>query len=315
MKRFGFALLLVLATGASAVERGKAAADINEHTRILASVPQVRVTDVPNAILLALKQNDFAALVDATEEDKDIADLADDWDRHAAEMRDLEASAKKAAEVRLPGEPDAEVAAAEPTESERLWRALQSAEGVDKLVAEWQPKLAQTVPARLMEFNLGFGAMLTAIATDKKLAALQVQQLTSLMYAVQDWSGRVDFTDENRLRRALSAVSVLVRGTGVDRFEAIQQLEFEEAMLHGDALLRAIKQVAMAYDLDLDQILNSIRLSEVDADGKRATLHIELRVLGVDLSHDFRRAFHHGMWVDEAVVDRVELDRGEPEEE
>lgn len=305
MKRFGLACLLLMALEVSAVEQDSATTVAVERERSRVAAPQTRVTDVPNAILLALKQNDFAAFIDATEENKDIAELADEWNRHAVELRELNASAKVAEAVVVPGQEGIDRAAVEPPESERLWKQLQSEQGVEALVADWQPKIAANVSQRLMEFNLGFGALLTSIATDQELSAVQVQQLTQLMYAVQDWSGRVDFADSDRLRRALGAVARLVRQTGVDRFDDVQQLAFEDAMVHGDALLRTVKQVLLAYDIDADQILNSVRLSEVDAAGQHATLHIELRMFGVDLSHDVRQTHVGGRWVDASVADQA----------
>jgi hypothetical protein len=262
-------------------------------------IPTSRVIDQPNALLSALKQNDFAAFLEASERNSDIVEIAKTWDERASLHR--ETAAKRAAE-NAKENAGAEFSMMDDT-MQQTWQKLQSNEGVDLLVSEWQPKIAEEAGSSLMQFNVGFGAMLTSIASDKDLSAHEVQQLTQLMYAVQNWSGRVDFADAERLRRALLAVSRLVRQTGAKSFDETQALSFEEAVVHGDTLIKTIKQVLAAYDIDADEILNSVRLSEVDAFGDKATLHAEARVFGVDISHDFKKQFFEGDWQDVDVVE------------
>lgn len=307
MKRIGcgLALALALALATLAVTAGEvavASAKLAPAVAQQAAVPPTRVTDQPDALLLALKENDFAALLEALENDKDIAQIAKQWDASAAERR---AAAAKAARV----EPAAgEAVAVEVLEDagEVVWHKLQTAKGVEQLIAEWQPLIAESASKRVMEFNLGFGAMLSEIASDQNMGVDEVQQMTRLMYAVQDWTGRVDFADAGRLRRALDAVSRLVRQTGAKRFEDVQLLSFENAVVHGDALLRTWKQVLAAYELDADQILDSVRLGERDAHADRATLHIEARVFGVDLVHDSRMRYWNNAWINADAADSME---------
>lgn len=299
MKRMSWVVALGLACGGGSVDATEVAAKMLPE-RAEQVVPARRVTEWPNAILSALKQNDFAALLEATERNKDIAALAKDWDEQAARQR--EQMAKRATEV---VDPDiAELTERVEEQTQQVWTKLQSADGVDALVSEWQPQIAESVSKHLLEFNLGFGAALTAIASDQDFNVQQVQQMTQLMYAVQNWTGRVDFADPERLRQALTAASRLVVQTKLKRFEDTQSLAFEDAIAHGDAMIVAVKRVFAAYDVDADQILNSVRFAEIDARGDTATLHAEARVFGVDLSHDFKMQWFEGEWID---ADQVEV--------
>ncbi|MBK7144616.1 MAG: hypothetical protein IPH76_05210 [Xanthomonadales bacterium] len=306
MKRIGSGWVLALAafmvTAAEVTAGTAGAAKLGPGVAQQVSLPPTRVTDQPDALLLALKENDFAALLEAMENDKDIAQIAKQWDESAAERG---AAAAKAATTEDATAEPAAIDAAE-DEAEMVWRKLQSAEGVEQLIAEWQPQIAESASKRAMEFNLGFGAMLTEIASDQNMGVDEVQQMTRLMYAVQDWIGRVDFADAGRLRSALNAVSRLVRQTGAKRFEDVQLLSFEDAVVHGDALLRTVKQVLAAYDVDADQILGSVRFSERDAQADRATLHIEGRVFGVDLVHDSRMRYWNNAWINADAADSME---------
>ena len=265
--------------------------------------PAGRVIDQPNAFLNALKQNDFAAFQEATKRDQDIVAIAKDWDERAERLRANRE--KRAAESAAANIDIAQSAMDDPMQ--QYWLKLRSAEGIDLLVAEWQPKIAADVGQRLLEFNLGFGAALTALASDQQLSAHEVQQLTQLMYAVQNWTARVDFADAERLRRALQAASSLVRQTGLKRYDDAETLSFEDAIVHGDTLIVVIKQMFAAYDINIDEILNSVRFNEIDALGDRATLHAEARVFGVDISHDFKMQYFEGQWMGVDAVETQQL--------
>lgn len=287
MKRC-LAVVWVLASGWVSAEAVVEAARPARPAQVAMARPTVLASDALNAALLALKQNDFAALQEALAEDKDLAEIAVDWDARADQAKQRRADAIEQDPEALSG-----VEGVQDT-----WNKLLSDEGVDALVAEWQPALADTASKRVMEFNLGFAALLTGIASDRKLTADQVQQLTRLMYAVQDWTGRVDFADETRLRQAATAIAQLARGTRLKRFDEVETLRFEEAAIHGDELIRTVKRVLAAYDVDADAILNSVRIEEHDAVGDRAVLRMQVRVFGVALTHEQPMRYFEGQWMD-----------------
>jgi hypothetical protein len=310
MKRVGLmlSLSLVLAGAWTAPIEAGAAAPATV-TAATPEIPAHRVNEHPNALLSALKQNDFPAFLQTMQRyrtmqnntDTDITTLAKKWDDEAQRVRATRA--ERAAERAENGDAAAEAVNDDPVEL--AWQKLQSDAGVDLLVAELQPELAEAASKRMMEFNMGLGVVLASIASDKEFNAEQVQQLTQLMYAVQNWSGRVDFSDPERLRRALQALSRLVRQTGLEHFEEVQTLSFEEAVVHGDTLMKVAKQALAAYDIDADEILNSVRLSEVDAVGDQATLRAEARVFGVYLAHDFKQRYFEGGWMDADAVQTI----------
>lgn len=295
MKRAGLLLSLGLISAAAMATQAPVPAQKSTPTaaRVVA-VPAAHVTDQPNAVLKALKQNDFAGLEQALSVDGDLVEIAKDWDRNAAQHRESVAERAKA----HAGTTDQAMQNQYDDTMQDYWLKLQSDAGIDLLVTEFQPKIAEDAGQAIMQFNVGMGASLLAIANDKDLSATEVQQLTQLLYAVQAWTGRVDFADAERLRRALKAVSPLVRQLGLKRFDDVQGMRFEDAMVHGDTLIVAVKQALAVYELDIDAILNSVRLSEVDAFGDQATLRAEARVFGVDIAHNFNMRYYEGKWID-----------------
>jgi len=188
MKRIGSGLVLALAafvvTAADVTAGTAGGAKLGPGLAQQASLPPTRVTDQPDALLLALKENDFAALLEAMENDKDIAQIAKRWDESAAERR---AAAAKAGTTEAATTEPAALDAAE-DEAEMVWRKLQTDEGVEQLIgqihaegAQWLYLLPDTflgslygrvIPAALQLRLPSFGAAELAVRAGGALVGL-----------------------------------------------------------------------------------------------------------------------------------------------
>jgi hypothetical protein len=270
------------------------------------SSPETRVVDQPNALLRALKQNDFAALVVDGGLSNDLDETAREWNERARHQR--EALAKRAADEHR------DVPAADAVLMDVLDK-LRSDEGVELLVAEWQPKVAEESGKLITQFNLAFGALLSGIAADQELPFERAQQLTDLLRAVQAWTARTDFADRERLRRSLTALSRVVRQTGAKNFDELLVLSFEDMAVHGESFLIAVKQILADYGVPADEILESVRFSEHEAKGDRAVLRIDASVLGVALTHEVDMRYYGGTWIPAEVADEMQKTFGELEQQ
>jgi hypothetical protein len=118
------------------------------------------------------------------------------------------------------------------------------------------------------------------------------------MRATQAWAMRTDFSDPERLRRAVGALSKAVRATGLDDPAAFADLPFEDALARMDGFLAAAKAIALAYDLDVDAILRSHRVREVLREGDEATLETQFTVFGVPVLLRESMVLRDGLWID-----------------
>lgn len=59
----------------------------------------------------------------------------------------------------------------------------------------------------------------------------------------------------------------------------------------------------------VDEILNSVRLSEIDAYEDRVTLRLEARVFCVNLSRDLEMRYCNGTWVDPRLAEGLQKQR------
>ncbi len=294
MKKLSLVLIFGMSFDAASVEPEKNSTTMEPvQATQLADLPPTRVSDEPNAYLNALKQNDFAALMEIGNGNKNLADIASEWDAGIERRRSI--AAKAADEAAEAHDDSAVLKPDNPTE--RAWTNLQSDQGIDQLIAEWQPQLSganEHIQQMIQSLTL-------SMARDD-LTADQVAERMNVLQALTLWQGKTDFTDPLRLRRALQAVSQSVRATGLEKFSDVQDLRFEDAVIHGDNLIKTIKQVLLAYDVDADQILDSVRISEIDAVGNTATLLVEATIFGVNVSRHSRMKYHNDVWLDEALA-------------
>jgi hypothetical protein len=254
-----------------------------------AEAEQQRIAEPSERIdvgVAALRENDFTALLDAISAEPWLDDLQKEWTR--AQKRNVEYAA-------LPPEERAKRLDGPPEEIRRVWTRLQSDAGIEELVREWQPLIAEKAQGTVLTMNVGIAAAL-AKANDEPSAIAPAQQ-REIMLALQGWANRTDFSDPVRLRRALDAVSREVRATHAKTIDDFVLTDFETALVSGDGLIRAVKGVLKAYDFDADAVLASIRTrDDVIADNKRLTT-ITSTVLGV--TFDWTREFElfEGKWM------------------
>ena len=318
MKRISLLLIFGLSCDAAVAEPNKIAtavapvemaqSDGMTHADDVAprsEVPPVRVTDAPNEFLNAVRQNDFAAFLVSSYDHKSLADIAGDWE---ADIERRRAAAARAAEEQVEAHTDSAPVTAD-SEMENIWSGLRSDQGIDLLVAKWQPQFAGA-NEHIRQMTHGFADSLTS----EDLTAEQVEERGRLLNAVNLWTSKTDFTDPLRLRRALQAISKAVRATGLEKSSELRDMRFEDAVVHGDQMISAIKQAVLAYDVDVDQILDSVRFSEVDAIGDTATLRIEATLFGVTVTHHARKQYRHNTWLDADTVRFLQSHDGDSDE-
>jgi hypothetical protein len=190
----------------------------------------------------------------------------------------------------------------------RYWTPLLDDEGTEALVREWHAELTgprgAAAPGTLSVAIAGFFGQ--AMSDPSRTPAERASMLDG-MRAAQAWAMRTDFTDPERLRRAVGALAKAVRDTGVDDPLAFADLPFEDALLHMGDFLVAAKAMALAYDLDIDAILRSHRVREVAREGDRSTLEAQYTLFGVPIVQRTTLVLRDGWWTD---ARRAALDDG-----
>lgn len=242
------------------------------------------------AEVAALLANDVAALFEAGQRDG-LVRFARDWE--AARERRRGADPKREAPA--------------PDSVRRDWTLLLDDEGTESLVREWHASLASGPGgAASGKVSIAVAGLFGKAIADPSRTPAERAALMDAMRGAQAWAMQVDWTDPERLRRAVGALAKAVRATGVDSPDAFLDLPFEDALAHFDGFLAAAKAAALAYDLDIDAILRSHRVREVMREGDTATLSAEFTVFGVPLAQQTTMVWRDGVWMDTARARAVD---------
>lgn len=258
----------------------------------VAAEPEPAPTAQVQAEIDALLANDVAVLFEANRRDG-LAEFAREWEASRERRRGADAKA-------VPTTPDS---------MRRAWTLLLDDEGTEVLVREWHAELTgprgAAAPGTL---SVGIAGLFGKAMADPAQTPQQRVTMLYAMRAAQAWAMRVDFSDPERLRRAVGALAKAVRDTGVDDPAAFTDLPFEDALLHMGDFLAAAKAMALAYDLDIDAILRSHRVREVMREGDQATLESRITVFDVPLEFRSTVVLRDGQWID-AKRARIEDER------
>ncbi len=195
-----------------------------------------------------------------------------------------------------------------PATRETVWRDLRSDDGVDELVRQWQPEFVEIANARVDAFVAAFKQRLAQARADESLTDEEIERLQALLRAIEDWRARTDFGDPARFRRALMALAIEARATGIDTVEALLDLSFDDAVDHGDRLFRAARGALAAYDIDMDDVIASLDAREISREGERVTVRFDARLFGVPVAWESEFRPEDGHWVEGPTLEEIGLE-------
>jgi hypothetical protein len=192
-------------------------------------------------------------------------------------------------------------------EFEREIGRITAPDAVDRLMAEFRPKLDEARPQAQGGIMMAIGAAQMALASpDTELTAEQREMLRRALPGVQAWLTSTDFFDEATLRRALTLITGAARATGISNLDQLQMLSFEELLGHGGNLLAAAKSAVRLYGIDLDQIMATARYETVSIAGNAARVKATVTVFDAPLSTEFDMVLVDGRWQGKEAAIRVE---------
>lgn len=226
-------------------------------------------------------------------------------------------SAEKFAEIRTAyeyqrGQP---ISDDQRAEFEREISRITAPDAVERLMAEFRPKLDEARPQAAGGIMMAIGAAQMALASpDTELTAEQRDMLRRALPGVQAWLTSTDFFDESTLRRALTLVTDAARATGISNLDQVQMLSFEEVLGHGGNMLAAAKSAVRLYGIDVDQIMATARYETVSIAGNEARVKATVTVFDAPLSTEFDMVLVDGRWQGKQGAVHVEVE-SEPGEE
>jgi hypothetical protein len=193
--------------------------------------------------------------------------------------------------------------AANQKEFTESWGKLIAPNAVDLWMEQAEPKLAEARPQLAGALLMGMGALQMAVySNDTEITESQREALQTALPNIQDWLNDTDFLSSASMREVATLITNAARRTGITRLEDFKALSFDQALAKADALLQAGKQSARIYGLDVDVILDSMRVQTLKNDGKNARIKTTITVFGANLDHEQDLVLENGRWYSKQML-------------
>ncbi len=234
-------------------------------------------TDKPDGALMAaieaLKQNDVKSLMKASMS-------AADYDKAVAEFD----KTKK-----------------EPSESDKAQFAqtmqMLTEDGAeDKLMAMIGTQLEQARQQLPMMLMMGKGMAAQAIEANADVPTNQKETAVKVVNALMDFVGENDVLSEEVTRKAISAAVSTAKELNMSSLDDLQNMSFDDAMGKASIVMGGAKNVLGVYGISFDDLLNSIKVSDVQTAGDSATMKLAYEFLGQSFDQDVKMVKKEGKW-------------------
>ncbi len=201
-------------------------------------------------------------------------------------------------------------------EFEEAIAKLTANDAVDRLMAEFEPKLNEIAPQAEGGILMALGAMQMALAQpDNTMTAEQREMLRAVLPGLERWLKGTDFFNPATAREALTLVTRAARDTGIQNLDQLKMLSFEEALGSASKMFAASKRAVKLYGLDIDAIAASARFQTLKVEGNKALVRATVTVFDAPLSHELELTQIEGRWYGKDAVIRFESETKAEREE
>lgn len=154
-----------------------------------------------------------------------------------------------------------------------------------------------------------------AIQANTDLSAVEKTHANDVAAALVAWAQPALFTDRARARTAVSSVVETANALALPTLAQARALPMMPAMEKGGIALAGVKQVAKAYDLDLDRALDGVRAELVSAQGDSAQVRVSYPLLDKTVSFEMALVRRGDGWYSAQAVADAEAELAEAGEQ
>ncbi|MBL4772110.1 MAG: hypothetical protein JKX98_00395 [Alcanivoracaceae bacterium] len=235
-------------------------------------------TSTPDGTLMALvqslKQNDIKALMQASMSTKEYTKTVKEFD--TVKMKSSEADKAKFVQI---------------------MSMLTSDDAEDQLMAMATPQLEQMRAQLPMMLMMGKGMASQTIQSSTDIPDAQKETATKVANALMDFVSENDILSEEVTRKAISAAVTTAKNLNMNSLDDLQNMSYDDAMAKASIVMAGAKNVLSAYGISFDDLLNSIKVSDVVENGNNASMKLAYEFLGQSFNQDVKMIKKDGKWI------------------
>jgi major membrane immunogen (membrane-anchored lipoprotein) len=234
-------------------------------------------TDSPDGAMLsvvhALKNNDIKALMQSSMSSAD-------YDKAVAEFEKAKMS---------PSESDK-------AQFAQMMGMLTGDGSVDQLMAMATPQLEQMRAQLPMMLMMGKGMASSAIQSSADIPTDQKESATKIVNTLMDFVSNNDILSEEVTRKAITAAVDTAKSLDMNSLDELQNMSFDDTLDKASLVLGGTKKIFNVYGISIDDVLSSIKVSDVNNSGDSAVMKVAYEFLGESFSQDVNMKKVDGKW-------------------
>lgn len=166
----------------------------------------------------------------------------------------------------------------------------------DQLMAMATPQLEQMRTQLPMLLMMGKGMISQSIESNADIPADQKETVTKVANAAMDFLSNNDILSEEVTRKALGAAIKTAKDLNMKSLDELQNMTYDQAMAKAGIVMGGVKNVMNAYGISVDDMLDSIDVSEVVTNGDTASMKLAYNFLGESFKQDVKMIKKDGKW-------------------
>lgn len=179
----------------------------------------------------------------------------------------------------------------------REWGKLTAPNAVDALMAEIEPRLNEARPKAAGALLMAAGALqMAASGGAGELTASQQQSLQAVLPGLQAWLSGTDFLSTETMREALGYLTEAARGTGIRSIDDFRSMSFDQMLSRAGTMVGAGKRALALYGLDVNAIVDSLRIEVLEVNGDRAKVRTTVTLFDAPVSTEHELRLVEGRW-------------------
>lgn len=204
---------------------------------------------------------------------------------------------------------------ADAAEYDKMMARLTAPNAEAELTRDLEPKLAKLETEISGQWPMMQATALiflnAAIQANTELSAEEKAHSNEVVAGLMAWAQPALFTDRARARVAVAALVDTADALALPTLAQARALPMVPAMEKGGIALAGIKQVAKAYDLDLDRALDGVTAELVSAQGNRAQVKVSYPLLEKTVSFEMEMVRIGDGWYSAQAVRDAEAELAE----
>jgi hypothetical protein len=198
-----------------------------------------------------------------------------------------------------------------------LMARLTAPDAETALMRDLEPKLAKfesEISGQWPLMQATASIFLTAaIQANTELSEAEKAHGGEVVAALMAWAQPALFTDRERARQAVAALSRTARELDLPTLDQVRALPMQPALEKGGVALAGFKEVGRAYGLDMDQSLDGVRAELVSSEGDNATVKVSYPLLDKTVSFEMQMLRRDDAWYSAEAVRQLEAELAESE--